>query len=113
MSSLLIFPGPDTSINVVSASLRPEGSRRWETFRDDRNSEHRFRYELFREGLVALKRDVSSLVEHMKCRATNIVQDAAGQIKRRVRSLRQEAGAQGDRVAKAINLFIENQPVAG
>ena len=68
--------------------------------------------ELFREDLVALKRDVASLFEHMKGGATNTVQDGAGQIKRRVRSLRQEAGAQGDRSAKAIHLFIENQPVA-
>jgi hypothetical protein len=46
---------------------------------------------LFREDLVALKRDVASLVEHMKGGAMNTAQDAAGQIRRRVRSLRQEA----------------------
>ena len=68
--------------------------------------------ELFREDLLALKRDVASLIEHMRGGATNTVQDAAGQIIQRVRSLRQEAGAQGDRSAKALNLFIENQPVA-
>jgi len=68
--------------------------------------------ELFREDLVALKRDVASLIERMKGGATNTVQDTAGQIKRRARSLRPEAGAQGDRSANAINLFIENQPVA-
>jgi len=69
--------------------------------------------ELFREDLVALKRDVASPIKHMKGGATNTVQDAAGQIKRRVQSMRDEAGAQGDRSAKAINLFIENQPVSG
>jgi ElaB/YqjD/DUF883 family membrane-anchored ribosome-binding protein len=68
--------------------------------------------ELFREDLDAVKRDVASLIEHMKGVATNTVQNAAGPIKRRVRSLRQEAGAQGDRSAKAVSLFIENQPVA-
>jgi ElaB/YqjD/DUF883 family membrane-anchored ribosome-binding protein len=68
--------------------------------------------ELFREDLLALKRDVASLIEHIKGGATNTVQDAADQIKQRVCSLRQEAGAQGDRSAKAINLFIENQPIA-
>jgi hypothetical protein len=68
--------------------------------------------ELFREDLLSLKRDVASLIEHTKTGATNTVQDAAGQIKQRVWSLRQEAGAQGDRSAKAINLFIENQAVA-
>jgi hypothetical protein len=66
--------------------------------------------ELFREDLVALKRDVASPIKHMKGGATNTVQDAAGQIKRRVQSMRDEAGAQGDRSAKAINLFFENQP---
>ena len=39
MSSFPIIPGPDTSIKVVSVSLRRKGSRRWETFRHDRNSE--------------------------------------------------------------------------
>ena len=68
--------------------------------------------ELFREDLLALKRDVAALIEHMKGAATNTVQDAAGQIKQRGCSLRREAEAQGDRSAKAINLFIENQPVA-
>ena len=68
--------------------------------------------ELFREDLVALKRDVASLIEHAKCGATDTVQDADGQIKRRVRSLREEAGAQRDRSAKAVNLFLETQPVA-
>ncbi|MGA7196232.1 hypothetical protein [Roseiarcus sp.] len=68
--------------------------------------------ELFREDLVALKRDVASLIEHAKGGATDTVQDADGQIKRRVRSLREEAGAQRDRSAKAVNLFLETQPVA-
>ena len=67
---------------------------------------------MFREDLDALKRDVGSLIDHMKGGATNTVQDAAGEVKRRVRSLREEAGAQGDRSARAVNLFVENQPVA-
>jgi hypothetical protein len=53
--------------------------------------------ELFREDLRALKRDVASLIEHMKGRATDTVQNTAGQIKQRVQSLRDEAGVQGDR----------------
>jgi hypothetical protein len=68
--------------------------------------------ELFREDLVALKRDVASPIKHMKGGATNTVQDAAGPLNRRVPSVRQEAGAQGDRSAKVINLFVENQRVA-
>jgi hypothetical protein len=59
-----------------------------------------------------LKRDVASLTEHMNGGETRTVQNAAGQMERRVRSLRQQAGAQGDRSAKAVSLFVENQPVA-
>ena len=66
--------------------------------------------ELFREDLDAVKRDVASLIEHMKCGATNTVQNAADQIDRGVRSLRQQAGAEGDRSAKAISVFVEKQP---
>jgi hypothetical protein len=68
--------------------------------------------ELFREDLVALKRDVASPIKHMKGGATNTVQDGAGPLNRRVRSVGQEAGAQGGRWAKVINLFVENQRVA-
>jgi hypothetical protein len=68
--------------------------------------------ELFREDLVALKRDVASPIKDMKGGATNTVQDAAGPLNRRVRSVRQEPGAQGGRWAKVINLFVENQRVA-
>ena len=57
---------------------------------------------LFREDLDALKRDVATLIDHMKAEATNTVQNAAGQIERRVTSLRQQAGAEGDRSAKAL-----------
>ena len=46
---------------------------------------------LFREDLVILKRDVASLIEHIKGGATNNVQNATNQIERHVRSLRQEA----------------------
>jgi hypothetical protein len=68
--------------------------------------------ELFREDLDVVKCDVPTLIEHMKGVATNTVQNAAGPIKRRIRNLRQEAGAQGHRSAKAVSLFIENHPVA-
>ena len=107
MSSFRIFPALHTSImvplhrsgkwfaqmgdNAMSASMTTDSD-----------------IELFREDLVALKRDVASLIEHVKGGATDTVQDAAGQIKRRVRSLREEAGAQRDRSAKAVNLFLQN-----
>ena len=65
----------------------------------------------FREDLLALKRDVASLIEHIKGGATNRVQNAADQIDRGVRSLRQQAGAEGERSAKAISLFVEKRPL--
>ncbi len=65
---------------------------------------------LFREDLDALKRDVASLIDHMKGAATNTAQNVSGQVERRVRSFRQQAGAERDRTAKALNLFVQNQP---
>jgi hypothetical protein len=63
---------------------------------------------LFREDLVLLKRDVSSLIEHIKGGATNNVQNATN---RHVRSLHQEAGAQGERSAQVVSVFTEKQPL--
>jgi len=67
---------------------------------------------LFREDLVALKRDVANLIEHTKGGATNAVQNAADQIEQTMHDLRQQAGAERARSAKAINLFVEKQPFA-
>ena len=41
---------------------------------------------LFREDLFNLKRDVASLIEHMKDGAANTVQNAADHVERRVRA---------------------------
>jgi ElaB/YqjD/DUF883 family membrane-anchored ribosome-binding protein len=65
---------------------------------------------LFREDLFNLKRDVADLIEHMKGGAANTVQNAADHVERRVRSLRREAEAEGERSAEALNLFVQNQP---
>ena len=65
----------------------------------------------FREDLDALKRDVANLIEHVKGGATNTVQNAAGEVERRVRSLRQRVGAEGDRSAKALHGFLQDQPI--
>ena len=67
--------------------------------------------DLYREDLDALKRDVASLVEHIKDGATNTVQNAAGEVERRVRRLGQQAGAERDRSTTALNLFVQNQPL--
>jgi hypothetical protein len=60
---------------------------------------------VFREDLVILKRDVASLIEHVKGGATNKVQNATNQVERHLRSLRQEAKAQGERSAETISVF--------
>jgi hypothetical protein len=67
---------------------------------------------LFPEDLFNLKRDVASLIEYMKGGAANTVQYAADQVERRVRSLRREAGAEGERSAEAFNLFVQNKPLS-
>ena len=66
--------------------------------------------ELFREDLDAVKRDVASLIEHMKGVATNSVQNAACQVEQGVRSLRLQAGAEGERSANALTLFVQKRP---
>lgn len=66
--------------------------------------------ELSREDLEAVKRDVASLIEHMKGVATNSVQNVACQVEQRVRSLRLQAGAEGERSANALILFVQNRP---
>ena len=57
---------------------------------------------MFREDLDALRHDVASLIEHMKDGATNTVQNAAGEVERRVRSFGQLAGSERDRSTKAL-----------
>ena len=66
---------------------------------------------LFREDLVILKRDVASLIEHIKGGATNKVQNSTNQVERHVRSFRQKAGARGEGSAEAISVFTEKQPL--
>ncbi len=108
MSSFRIFPDRDASIIVVShrrGRMVREGGRQR---RHERIDERRFRA-LFRQDLVALKRDVASLTEHMKGGETGTVQNAAGEIERSVRSLRQQGGAEAGQSTKAVSLFIEKQ----
>jgi len=62
------------------------------------------------EDLAMLKRDVAGLIEHMKGSATNTVRNAAGQMRRSAQRLRTEAGAEGERSADAVSLFVEARP---
>ena len=66
---------------------------------------------MYREDLDALKRDVASLVGHIKDGAANTVQTATGEVDRRVRSFGRQADAQRERSTSAVNLFVQNQPV--
>jgi hypothetical protein len=65
----------------------------------------------FREDFVILKRYVASLIEHIKGGAANNVQNAINRVERHVRSLGQEAAAQGERLAPAVRVFTEKQPL--
>jgi hypothetical protein len=65
----------------------------------------------FRDDLAALRRDVSSLIEHVKGGATDKVHNAAEQIDRGARGFCHEAGAEGERSAKAVGAWVEKQPV--
>ncbi len=65
----------------------------------------------FRDDLAGLKRDVASLIEHVKGGATDKVHNAAEQIDRGARRFCHEAGAEGERSAKAIGAWVEKQPV--
>ena len=65
----------------------------------------------FRDDLAALRADVSSLIEHVKGGAADTVQNAAEQIDRGARGFCHEAGAEGERSAKAIGAWVEKQPV--
>jgi hypothetical protein len=65
----------------------------------------------FRDDLAALRHDVSSLIEHVKGGAADKVQNAAEQVDRNARSFCHEAGAEGERSAKAVGAWVEKQPV--
>jgi hypothetical protein len=64
-----------------------------------------------RDDLATLKRDVTTLIESVKGGATDKVQDAAEQIDHNARGFCHEAGAEGERSAKAIGAWVEKQPV--
>ena len=65
---------------------------------------------LFRQDLVALKRDVASMTEHMKGGETTTVQTAAGEIEPPVRSLRQQAGGEVASRARRSVFSLRSRP---
>ena len=111
MSSFRVFPREETLLIVVAASPQPNVSRALgdlAVISASMNTDTDLA--LFREDLFNLKRDVASLIEHVKGGAANTVQNAADRVERRVRSLRRGAEAEGERSAEALNLFVQNQP---
>ena len=65
----------------------------------------------FRDDLATLRRDVASLIEHVKGGAAVTVQNAAEQIDRGARGFYHDVGAEGERSAKAVGAWVEKQPV--
>ncbi len=63
------------------------------------------------DDLVALKRDVSNLLEHLKAGATNGAQTAAGRLDDGAQRVYRNVTAEGDRAAKAIGRQVEEQPL--
>jgi ElaB/YqjD/DUF883 family membrane-anchored ribosome-binding protein len=64
-----------------------------------------------RDDLAALKRDVGSLIEHLKTGATNTAQGAAAQLDDRAQRLYRTVTAEGERSVKAVSRQVEEQPL--
>jgi ElaB/YqjD/DUF883 family membrane-anchored ribosome-binding protein len=110
VSSFRIFPDEEASHIVVPASPQGMSCDDGRLGDRDRINERRSDLVLFREDLDAVKRDVASLIEHMKDVATSTVRSAACQVEQGIRSVHRHAGVEGERSANALNLFVQNRP---
>jgi hypothetical protein len=63
------------------------------------------------DDIAALKRDVASLIEHLKLGATSGAQSAAEQLDDGAHRLCRGLAAEGDRVAKVVCRQVEEQPL--
>jgi hypothetical protein len=63
------------------------------------------------DDIAALKRDVASLIEHLKVGATTGAQNAAGQLDDGAHRICRGLAAEGDRAVKAVSDQIEAQPL--
>ena len=68
--------------------------------------------EAMMNDVAALKRDFSSLLEHLKLTATNGANGAADQIDDGARRLYRNVAAEGSRSFKVIGTQIEERPLA-
>jgi hypothetical protein len=66
---------------------------------------------VLQEDLAALKRDVSSLIAHLKTGAASGAQSAADQLDGGARRLYDNVSAEGCKSVKALGRQIEEQPV--
>ena len=64
-----------------------------------------------RDDIAALKRDVTSLMEHLKAGATGGAQSAAAQLDEGAHRLYSNVAAEAERSAKAIGRQVEEQPL--
>jgi hypothetical protein len=64
-----------------------------------------------RDDLAALKRDVTSLIEHLKNGATKTAQGAAAQFDDGAQRLYRNITAEGERSVKAVSRQVEEQPL--
>ena len=63
------------------------------------------------DDIAALKRDVASLIEHLKVGATNSVQSATEHLDDGASRFCRNVAAEGERSVKAIGQQIEEQPL--
>jgi glutamine synthetase adenylyltransferase len=63
------------------------------------------------DDVAALKRDIGSLLSHLKSSATANTRDAAGRIEEGAANLYRDASAEACKSAKALGHQIEEQPV--
>ena len=63
------------------------------------------------DDIAALKRDVASLMEHLRLGATAGVQSASDQIDDSTHRVCRTVSAEGERAAKAISRQVEAQPL--
>jgi hypothetical protein len=64
-----------------------------------------------KDDIAALKRDVASLIEHLKAGVTRGVQTAAAHVDGGSRRVYRNAAAEGERAVKSIGERVERQPL--
>jgi len=64
-----------------------------------------------RDDIAALKRDVTSLMEHLKASATHTARDTAAQLDEGAHRICANLAAEAERSAKAISRQVEEQPL--